>query len=186
MKILVIDDNAVNRDAAKAQFSDYDFTVIGSYDEAEALLRRKHKFEVVLVDLMLPASSNNQGSEGKCFVGQEMPIGIFLALLAAKNGAKHVAVFTDADHHSHPASACFDPFNIDGQPQPFMVEGAKFFLSNNSNWISNFRPDNLAKEMDYDEIYKQKKPSVRAKNWKKLFLNILSLEKKENDDSYEE
>jgi hypothetical protein len=108
------------------------------------------------------------------FVGQEMPVGIFLALLAAKNGAKFVAVFTDSDHHSHPASACFDDFNEhETEPTSFMVEGAKFLLCNNRNWVRPFHTEDLSQAMDYEEFYKDedaaKKVTIRAKDWRSLF-----------------
>ena len=143
MKILVIDDNQVNLDAAEAQLAGHDVTFVSSYDEGRELVKKKHEFEVVLVDLLMPASREAQGA-GMRYVGQEMPIGIFLALLAAKNGAKYVAVFTDSDHHSHPASACFDAFNRgECDPTPFTVEGAKMLLSNTRNWVNISNPKTL-------------------------------------------
>lgn len=130
-------------------------------------------FDVVLIDLLMPASGENQNEEGLRFVGQEMPIGIFLALLAAKRGAKYIAVFTDSDHHSHPASACFDAFNPNGanEPSSFTVEGAKVLLSNTRGWVNHFQPGNFTEEMDSEWDFKNK-PFVRAKNWRKL-LNYL-------------
>lgn len=146
LKILVVDDSRDQRTAARIQLKDHDITVAGSYDEGRELLQYRHRFEVVLVDLLLPASSLfiDMGTEGRpmSLVGQEMPVGIFLALLAAKNGAKYVAVFTDSDHHSHPASACFDAFNKgENQPIPLTVEGAKVLLCNNRSWVENIRDD---------------------------------------------
>jgi hypothetical protein len=67
-------------------------------------------FDVVLTDLLVPASRQAQGGEGTKFVGQEMPLGSIIALLALVNGVKKVAVVTDMNHHSHPASAAFDCF----------------------------------------------------------------------------
>lgn len=120
-------------------------------------------FDAVLVDHLLPASGKQQGPGGRRFVGQEMPIGIFLALLAAKRGAKYAAVFTDTDHHSHPASACFDAFNKgENNPTPFIVEGAKVILSNTRSWI------------DFDYKYDDKSVSDRKKNWKKLLDYLIS------------
>ncbi|MCR4322733.1 MAG: response regulator [Candidatus Azambacteria bacterium] len=177
MKILVIDDNATHRAAAIAQLKDHNVTVVGTYDEGRDILRKNHDFEVVLADLLMPASEENQGPKGRAFLEQEMPVGIFLALLAAKNGAKYVAVFTDSDHHSHPASACFDDFNLKGEnnPTPFMVEGAKTLLSNAVSWVNDFRPDDLAEKMSFEEIYKEKKQAVRAKNWLALFKHLTAM-----------
>lgn len=132
-------------------------------------------FDVVLTDLLVPASKQAQGPDGYQFIGQEMPVGVFIALLAAAKGkVKHVAVFTDSDHHSHPASACFDRFNEgEGNPTPFMVNGCKFLLSNSRGWVNHFDPNDLAKELKYEE-YKGRSDTVRAKNWKALLDYLLT------------
>jgi CheY-like chemotaxis protein len=150
MKILVIDDSPVHLRAAEAQLAGHDLTVVESYAKAQEALGvrpseevfENHSFDVVLVDLLIPASRYGLAPEAMDFAGKEMPIGIFLALLAAKHGARYVAVHTDSDHHSHPASTCFDAFNPhrDGwvgerRPTSFTVEGARVLLSNNREWI---------------------------------------------------
>ncbi|MCC6290471.1 hypothetical protein IT398_00085 [Candidatus Nomurabacteria bacterium] len=124
-------------------------------------------FDVVLSDLLVPASRQAQGSME--LVGKEMPVGIFIGLLAAvKARAKYVAVFTDSDHHSHPASACFDTFN-DGEtaPTPFMIEGSKVLLSNTRNWVNKYDPQDLSRALGYEE-YSKRSDTVRAKNWSAL------------------
>lgn len=68
-------------------------------------------FDVVLFDLMMPASSQAQGGEGLAFVGKQMPIGTFLILLAMNAGIKRIGLVTDTNHHHHPASAALDPIN---------------------------------------------------------------------------
>lgn len=65
-------------------------------------------WDAVLVDLLMPAGCDAQGSTGERFVGEMMPVGFSLALLAAKNGAKYVGVVTATNHHNHPASAMLD------------------------------------------------------------------------------
>ena len=139
MKILVIDDSPVHQEAARKQLIDHTLVVAGSYDEGRDILMGRRDsparfFDVVLVDLLMPPSNRQQSVHRE---HQDMPVGIFLALLGAKKGAKYVAVFTDSDHHSHPASACFDDFNPDGEHHPlsFDVEGAKMILTNNRRWI---------------------------------------------------
>jgi CheY-like chemotaxis protein len=67
-------------------------------------------FDVVLTDLLVPASRQAQGPDGSQFVGQEMPLGAVIALLALSAGVTKVAVVTDMNHHNHPASAAFDCF----------------------------------------------------------------------------
>jgi CheY-like chemotaxis protein len=180
MKILVIDDSPIHQDAARAQLKDHDLTVVGTYDEAQALLEKEHYFEVVLADLLLPASEQQQNI-GSALVGQEMPVGIFLALLAARNGAKYVSVFTDANHHEHPASACFDPFNPRGafDPTTFTVEGAKVLLCNDKNLVEAFYKEDLSKVMDWGEYFrdrgKAEEITVSAKNWRELLERLINI-----------
>lgn len=127
-------------------------------------------FDVVLSDLLVPASK----AQGSGLAGKEMPIGIFIGLLAAVKGrAKYVAIFTDSDHHSHPASACFDVFNEQGEdvPTSFTVEGSKILLSNARNWINQFDPNDLAQKWDYRE-YGDRSDAVIAKNWATLLAYL--------------
>lgn len=136
-------------------------------------------FDVVLSDLLVPASRQAQGPDGLALVGKEMPVGIFIGLLAAVRArAKYVAIFTDSDHHSHPASACFDAFNRDGggesSPTAFTVEGSKVLLSNTRNWVEKFDPQDLSKVLKYEE-YSKRSDTVRAKNWAALLDYLVSL-----------
>ncbi len=71
-------------------------------------------FDVVMTDLMVPASEQAQGGEGLQYVGKEMPLGSIIALLAIAKGVKKVAIVTDTNHHDHPASAAFDCFGDPG------------------------------------------------------------------------
>lgn len=185
MKILVIDDNALHLEAAKAQLKDHDVTVAQTYDDGQTQLgfthiygqaTHCHTFEVVLVDLLMPASA--QMCSRSSHVGKELPVGIFLGLLAAKNGAKYVGVFTDSDHHSHPASACFDALNALGGeawPDVFVVAGAKMVLSNNRGGIKHFDRSDLANELAFDDWYQKNEPNhVRTKDWRVLLERLLS------------
>lgn len=180
VRILVFDDNKTNREAARAQLKDHDLTVVSTYDEAQELLTPRfdnHKqemtypnFDVVLVDLLVPASQQAQISTE--LVGKEMPVGIFIGLVAAVKGhAKYVAIFTDSDHHSHPASACFDIFNEGDAGRyimtPFLVEGSKMLLSNERSWVNQFDPSDLSKALGREGGNKRTN-TVRAKNWRKL------------------
>lgn len=218
MRIMVLDDNQINRAAAQAQLKDHDLTVVGTYDEAQkqltpqcnyekvsTTLKREFgdfkpycsddklinaayfaaekaankqattypNFDVVLSDLLVPASGKSQGS--KELVGREMPVGIFIGLLAAvKAHVKYVAVFTDSDHHSHPASACFDIFNDfdEGNPLAFKVEDSKVILCNARIWVDYFDPRDLSKPLEYEECRKRS-DTVRAKNWAALLAHLL-------------
>jgi len=132
-------------------------------------------FDVVLSDLLVPASRQSQGSDGHEHIGKEMPVGIFIGLVAAVRArAKYVAVFTDSDHHSHPASACFDVFNHEGgesAPTAFTVEGSKVILSNTRDWVAHFDPEDLSKALEYEE-YSERSHTVRAKNWGALLAYL--------------
>ena len=83
-------------------------------------------WDAVLSDLLMPAGRKTQGGNGLQYVGTEMPIGWALAIDAALEGAKFVAVVTDMDHHSHPASAMLDLMDRG----VFPVAGAKALFTN--------------------------------------------------------
>lgn len=175
MNILVFDDNAIHRQAAKLQLVDHHVTIVGTYDEAQGLLvpqtnyemqerffaekygdnepykacdnrderlayyngechRRATKypdFDVVLTDLLVPASRQAQGDKGQKFVGQEIPLGTTIALLALTAGVKMVAVVTDKNHHDHPASAAFDCFGYNKGK----LEGIRILCTNHCGSI---------------------------------------------------
>lgn len=65
-------------------------------------------FEAVLSDLLMPAGREQQGLTGAKYIGQEMPVGFALALMAVLQGARYVAVVTNMNHHDHPAAAMLD------------------------------------------------------------------------------
>lgn len=126
MSILVVDDKAVHREAAIAQFAgSYLITIATTY--AQALQQvRTGSYDAVLTDLMLPASVETLGQDAvEQFAGQEMPLGFVIALLAAFNGAKYVGVVTDMNHHSHPMSAALDHLRMQ-----FTVQDARLVFCN--------------------------------------------------------
>jgi CheY-like chemotaxis protein len=115
-------------------------------DRAVTESRLPYQWDAVLCDLLMPAGQNQQGYEGEKFIGQEMPIGWSLALMASRAGAKYVAVVTDTSHHDHPASAMLDSigdhiFDIDGAKVLMTntvhmvdVEGADGYIEKGKNW----------------------------------------------------
>ena len=66
-------------------------------------------FEVVMTDLMVPASSQHLGNPQ--LGGQERELGAIIALFAIFQGVKNVLVASDMNHHDHPASAALDCFH---------------------------------------------------------------------------
>jgi CheY-like chemotaxis protein len=117
LKILVIDDNPVHRQSAHQTLEGHDLTVVGSYDEALKLMgcyfpgfqNNRQMFDAVLTDLMMPAGMGGSGGDGAQYIGQEMPIGLPLVLIAVlHSGAKYLAVVTDTNRHAHPVSWAID------------------------------------------------------------------------------
>lgn len=133
-------------------------------------------FDVALIDLLLPAGRNQMGDRGWQYVGKEMPIGIFLALLAARHGVKLVGVFSDQCHHDHPASACFDALNDnnEGAPLPLFVAKSKLVLCNCRNWIGCFQPNDFTKRVKYEQV-RDGAPHVMAKEWNRILEYLLNL-----------
>jgi len=188
MKVLVFDDDPIHRLSAEFTLSDYDLTVVGTYDEAEKLLVPEYDYElrraelkrllrearlpedynpyreegaskedekkydeleemasklattypvfdVVMTDLFVPASERAQGGAGLQHVGQQMPLGTTIALLALAVGIKKVAVVTDMNHHHHPASAAFDNFVSSSRYKRLKDLPIKIVCSNHSGHV---------------------------------------------------
>lgn len=111
-----MDDTEINRKAATVLLAGHNVTVVASVAQAKVALKRM-SFDVLLTDLLVPVSQ--AGSEvhsgGEEFPhnwegmeGQEIPLGLFLAVRALIGGVRLVAVVTDADHHQHPAARALD------------------------------------------------------------------------------
>ena len=137
MKILVIDDNVINQDSARQTLIGHDVNVVGTHEDAHEVLVKSEPYDAVLCDLLMPAGRMAQGPNGKKYVGQEMPVGFGLALLAVLRGAKLVLVATATNHHDHPAAAMFDHFRDKGKclerqkgwaipaPHRFSIDGTR-------------------------------------------------------------
>lgn len=225
MKILVIDDNPLNRESAKQTIIGHDLLVVDGWDAAMNVLGTRYDkeaikaklvaaglpavpeevsatwsrpwseennntwkswwaaydksqkesqipyWDVVLSDLLMPASRETMGDKGMKFVGQEMPLGFAIVLLAALNGAKYVAVATATNHHHHPAVAALDRFRPDyGRPAKpnFVINGAKaMFMGGGAHYVEgtvcSACGGDQAKMPECWDCNKTGK--VRAKNW---------------------
>jgi len=130
-------------------------------DESRKLATNHPDFDVVLTDLMVPASGQAQGQEGDRFVGQEMPLGTTIALLALVAGVKKVAVVTDMNHHSHPASAAFDCFGSMDKA------GANIICTNRVGMLNIDEATGLSVdgEILQSEEGKKKYPYPEGKSW---------------------
>src|SRR5512133_3218910 len=133
MRILVIDESPLHQASARQTLVGHDLTVISTCDEAYKALkypetafeisRPKPSFDAVLCDLLMPAGKTAMGPKGMEYVGQEMPVGFALSLMAVAYGVKYVAVATDIGHHDHPASAMITHITI-SNGRRFIVNGA--------------------------------------------------------------
>lgn len=142
-----------------------------TYAEARRKSTRYPHFDVILLDLMIPAPRLTHGHEN--LVGQEMPLGIFIAFHALMCGAGVIGIITDLNHHKHPASACFDAFNeLYGYPIIIEIGDSKICLGNET-FVDRFSENNLACPL---ERWGKDQPGVKiveAKNWLK-FLNYIN------------
>lgn len=108
MKILVVDDKQPHRDSAiELLGTDHDLTVVETYGEASRLLK-EDGFDVLLTDLFMPAESTTLSPDAYSLIGQEIPIGLILVLLAAQRDLPYIVLATDTNHHRHPMSAALD------------------------------------------------------------------------------
>jgi CheY-like chemotaxis protein len=164
------DEEKVNR-IIKDQFGDFKFWESTDKEKKDAYFAAKDvaveqsttypDFDVVLTDLLVPAPEKARGPHGEKYIGQEMPVGVFIAILAAVRGrAKFVGLLTDIDHHSHPASACLDAFR-----SLFAIEGCKVLFTN--RLVDHFDPKDFSKALEGKDWW-GRSDTVRAKNWARL------------------
>lgn len=108
MKILVVDDKQQHRDAALALFvHGHDLSVVSTYGQAMNRLDQGG-YDAFLTDLFLPAERTTLAPDAYQFIGQEIPVGLVLALAAAQRDVPFIGLATDVNHHKHPMSAALD------------------------------------------------------------------------------
>lgn len=107
-KILVIDDNQSNLNSAKNQFKNKNVELICCplYSVAVDFIKTE-KFDIVLTDLMLPGEPEGISSTN-LEIGEEVPYGLVLSILAKNYGVKNVAIMTNISHHSGPIAWAMD------------------------------------------------------------------------------
>lgn len=177
MRILVFDDNPINQKFARVLLKDHDLTVVGSYDEASDLLTpfewhnepnpKFQKFDVVMTDLMVPASDSCLVGKALDYAGQEMPLGSIIALLALHAGVKKVAVVSDTNHHQHPASAALDPFQGE-KDEPARVGDAVLYCT-------NYNVNGLFDAETYEQLDKYGKDRREKEIWAKDWNAVLQI-----------
>lgn len=140
-------------------------------------------WDAVLCDLLMPAGRDAQGGEGERFVGQEMPVGWSLALLAASRGAKYVAVATDMNHHNHPASAMLDRLS----EYVFTIDSARMLMTNRVRMVGIAGSECTCRECTGTGKLKRHDSSefdcpcctsgtthtIKGKDWGKVFKQLL-------------
>lgn len=165
-----------NKDASEVDMKKYH----DADKMADELATTHPNFDVVLVDLMMPASREAQGGEGMQFVGKQLPVGTFLILLALAAGVKNIAMVTDTNHHHHPASAALDPINR----KVIKVGDVKIFATNYANSVTFDEKTGEALSYQYLESAegKQKYPcrpdytyegTFKGKGWYSILKTLL-------------
>ena len=131
MKILLVDDNKKHRTAGLTDLMalGHEVIVLRDYSDVRMVVRQE-RFDVALLDLLMPAEGMTLGGEGLSHLGQPLAVGYPLAVLLAAEGVRYVAVATDTNHHNHPASALMDwmsgtEFNVNGNRVRFMHSPVK-------------------------------------------------------------
>lgn len=111
MKILLVDDTKKHRKAGFEQLTalGHEVVALSSYADA-AKVARNEKFDVALIDLLMPAEGMTLGGKGLEHLGQPIDVGYSLSIKLALEGIKLIGVVTDMNHHHHPATAIMDWF----------------------------------------------------------------------------
>lgn len=152
MRILVVDDSLANRRSAEVTLTGHKVTILENYDDAmtcmglamaedpaESIRRycehyslpaglsrdpEQYAFDVVLLDLMLPASMMGLGLESMWEFRRKplLPYGLVMAMYATKiPSVQRVAVVTATNHHDHPMNSALDYIGL--RSGAFLVDG---------------------------------------------------------------
>lgn len=176
-RVGAIPDRSVSKEVRDEYWAKRDLVA----QELEEQFTTYHNFDVVLTDLFVPASKQDQGGDSLRLVGQEMPLGPIIALLAISNGVKRVAVVTDMNHHHHPASAAFNCFKR--QPYGGGVGDVRVLCTNRSRCevdAATLEPiHEILKTPKGEEKYPlradhSREGTIDVKNWKRVLERLCS------------
>jgi len=113
------------------------------FDAKEKELKPNFDFDVVLIDLMMPASDRTLGDRCEHRRGEQMPYGFPLMIKVAtlhSNRVKDIAVVSDVSHHNHAMSATLDCLQS-CYYRPVVIEGvscsfihARLQLDGSKDW----------------------------------------------------
>lgn len=134
LKILVVDDKTENREEASEQFSskNVEITCVDCFSVAASLLR-KYSYDMLLTDLMLPGEAKGV-VKNHPQVGQEIPYGLILAIMAKNYAVPDVAILTDATKDSGPILWAMD--KVFGDNECISVYNHKKWLSAAEKFIT--------------------------------------------------
>lgn len=135
LRVLVIEDNSIQSEAAQTQLAGHEVTICKSFREAEAILAgakngcwykqdAEFPFDAVLTDLFLPPSPIGTVSVVQSYekeedvinrdlpktierFGEEIPYGLVIALASMRRNTP-VAIVSDKSHHGHPINWALD------------------------------------------------------------------------------
>ena len=138
LTVLVVDESPARLDVAKKQLAGHKVTVVDNYNDAQDLLSVEYCYEVVLVSPFVSISNH----------GQEIPGGIFLAILAADMGAKFVGLLNVSNHHDHPTLSFIDKLSFGD----LLIGGSKVDFS--------FKPLGSSSEKWQRLLYHQKSQEI--------------------------
>jgi len=131
LDVLVVEDTPIHQEAARAMLTDYNVTVVGTFDEASDLITggsryspnrdNKRVFDAVLTD-MFYSQGRGDCMADKSAASQEMPFGYAVAMMALKEGTPYVGILSDVSHHENPIGYTLDMF-MDGNKAEVMRFG---------------------------------------------------------------
>jgi len=117
MKILIVDDRIENLEAAKKQLSEHEVFVAQTLQEARSILVdfnviNQIGIDVVMTDVMMPAEEHGMGKKGEKYIGELVPVGLVVALLALGCNVSRVCIVSDTNHHDHPVAWALDSITV--------------------------------------------------------------------------
>lgn len=103
-KLLIVDDDKANQQMAQEQFlGRYDLAVASSFSEAKDIIMNNDiDIDIIMTDIMMPGEDAGQGASGMEYVGELIPVGLVIALLAIQSNIPEIFIVSDTGHHDHP------------------------------------------------------------------------------------
>jgi CheY-like chemotaxis protein len=189
LEILVVEDNLMHQDAARALLKDHNLTVVGTFDDAMDELKNWQKYDAVLTDLFFP-QGRGEMMRDKSMGKIEMPFGYAVSLIASKHGIENIAVVSDANHHDNPIAYTMDFLSGRGGQGPIVQQvgtsrlavinsGAlqqAYLKSDGSVTLED--PYTLPKDSERRQEFARKGEYEfqRVKNWKAALEQVMNAE----------